>query len=404
MKINFESKNAFSVLVSLIWIQTILLTYIRAIIMRIPIIGIYPDYLIGLVYIIVIVMAFKEIKIYKKDFIVIVIVVLYFFMQWLIYQDRTEYLERYAIDFLLEALPLYFVGLSLGISKNRDNIINRMYILSMITIFASILYRYLLGMPMNEVASLYEGSMDQAYKLLPHCCLVAFYAVKRLNLLNFMFAVVGGVYLLMLGTRGAAMLYLIFFVLLLIIENRSKWFWIRAVVVFSGIIAFVSSSWYDLAIFWLYQKAKQFGLSVRIFDKLISGEVMQSSGRDFIRERLFEVIKENPILGYGLCADRAFANSYAHNIAIELWVEFGVVVGSVLLLACIVILLKGYMEGDSYEIKGLILSLIFACFFKLFLSGSYLDERLLFFLLGLCASNMRRTRGFKKKILVNVSK
>lgn len=398
MKITFGSKNAFVALVSLIWIQTILLSYIRAIIMRIPIIGAYPDYLIGFAYTIVIVMALWKIKIYKNDIIFVFAIVLGFFIQWLLYQDRTDYLDRYAVDFLLGVVPLYFVGVSLGVSEERDEIITQMYALSIITIIASIIYRYFLGTPMDEITSLYQGSMDQAYKLLPHCCLVAFYAIKRTNIVNVALTVIGGIYLLMLGTRGAALLYLILIALLFIIGNRSKWFIARIVAVFGGITVFISSSWYDVAILWFYQKAQQFGLSIRIFDKLISGEITQSSGRDLIRDRLFDAIKENPILGHGLCSDRVIAGSYAHNVAIELWVEFGVVIGSILLIACIIILLKGYMGADSEKAKGLVLILSFSCFLKLFLSGSYLDERLLFFLLGFCVANIRRNSEIKEKI------
>ena len=393
MRLKFESPKAFNLLVLLIWIQTILLSYIRAIIMRIPIIGSYPDHLIGFVYAILIVMALKEIKIRKKDFLIMIFVVMLYLLQWLIYQDRTEFLDRYALDFLLGILPLYFIGANLGASEDQRETINQMYILSIITIVASIVYRYFFGTPMDEIASLYEGSMDQAYKLLPHCCLVAFYAIKRTNIINVVLTIIGGIYLLMLGTRGAALLYLILIALLLIMGNRSKWFIARTVAVSGGIALFISSSWYESAILWFYQKAQQFGLSVRIFDKLLSGSASQSSGRDVIREKLFAAIRENPFFGHGLCSDRIIANSYAHNVAIELWVEFGVVIGSILLLACILILLKGYLSSATDEMKGLVLVLIFSCFLKLFLSGSYLDERLLFFLLGLCVANIRRKRN-----------
>ena len=399
----FNSQKAFKILVLLVWIQTILMSYIRAVIMRIPIIGNCPDVLIALVYIIITIISLKSIRIHKIDFLIMLFVVLCFISQWLFYQDRADYLARYSVDFLLGILPLYFVGTNTGLSGERDGIIRQMYLLSIITIIASIIYRYFFETPMDEIASLYEGSMDQAYKLLPHCCLVAFYAIKRTNIVNVALTVIGGIYLLMLGTRGAALLYFILIALLFIIGNRSKWFIARIVAVFGGITVFISSSWYDATILWFYQKAQQLGLSVRIFDKLLSGSAFQSSGRDVIREKLFAAIRENPFFGHGVCSDRIIANSYAHNVAIELWVEFGVVIGSILLLACVVILFKGYLSADSDEVKGLVLALIFSCFFKLFISGSYLDERLLFFLLGLCVANIRKCKS-KKFIIMSFNR
>ena len=90
--LDFNSQKAFKILVLLVWIQTILMSYIRAVIMRIPIIGNYPDALIALVYITLIVISLKAIRIHKKDFLIMLFVVLCFILQWIFYQDRADYL------------------------------------------------------------------------------------------------------------------------------------------------------------------------------------------------------------------------------------------------------------------------------------------------------------------------
>ena len=145
---------------------------------------------------------------------------------------------------------------------------------------------------------------------------------------------------------------------------------------------------YNRTILWMYRQTQRLGLSIRIFDKLLSGEFAVSTGRDAIRETLLDAIARNPFLGYGLCSDRVLAGHYAHSLALELWVEFGVIFGTAILIALTVALWRGYRKADG-EIKPLILLLTFSSFFKLFLSGSYLNERFLLLLLGLCVCSIR---------------
>lgn len=394
MEDRFTSKrhNIFSLLVLLIWAQTILMQYIRAVFMRIPIIGQYPDLIIGMVYAAVIIFSLQYFEISMGDIFLVLSIIAVFMLERLFYLDGQEYLDKYLMTFVVKVLPLYFVGVGLGEAEDKEKIIYRMYVISMITLFASIIYRFAFGASMSDAVSKYVGDMDHAYKLLPHCCLIAYYAVKRTNILNIVCVAVGGLYLLMLGTRGAALIYLVLIALLLIMGRTSKGVVARIVVIVGAIGGLIVSRWFDTAILWMYQKAQQFGLSVRIFDKLMEDEFAVSGGRDTIRESLLFSIKENPLFGNGLCSDRVLAGNYAHNIALELWVEFGVIIGTAILIALIIVLFRGYKAAKEEGEKGLILVLIFSSFFKLFLSGSYLDDNFLFLALGLCVCSIRQAK------------
>ena len=392
IRIGVNRANSFRLLAILVWTQTILLQYVRALLMRVPVVGRYPDEIITIVFVLGILLALPYYKIYKKDFIFLMLVIAVFLFEMAFYEEGAAFLDRYIIDFIVKILPLYVFGISLSASENKEEIIYQLYILSMVTLAANIFYQFVIGTSMSEVASQYEGNMNLAYNLLPHCCLIAYYTVKRTNILNIVFSIIGGFYLLMLGTRGAALIYLICFAVLLIMGRTSKWAIIRLIVIFGASVSYVSSSLYETSLLWLYQRAQQYGLSVRIFDRLLSKTVTVSEGRDYIREILFEAIKERPFLGHGICSDRVLAGNYAHNIVIELWVEFGVVIGTAFVITLVIVLLRGYLSAKGEGEKGLIFSLICASFCKLFLSGSYLDERLLFLLLGMCVYAIRKRR------------
>ena len=397
-RFTIKRKNIFSLLILWIWAQGILLQYIRALITRFPIIGWYPDAILTIFFIAITLLSLPYFCIHKSDIFFIFSIIVVFVLEWFFYKDGKEYLDKYITTFVVRILPLYFVGVSLGEAEARKKIIDQMYIISMVTLFSSIIYRFVFGDSMSDAVSKYVGDMDHAYKLLPHLCLIAYYTIKKTNVLNVVSVAIGGLYLLMLGTRGAALLYLVFVALLLIMGRSSKGVIVRIVVVFGALGGFIASSWYAATILWMYQKAQQFGLSVRIFDKLLAGEVVKSGGRDAIRETLLSAIRENPFWGNGLCSDRVLAGNYAHNIALELWVEFGVILGTAIFLAIIVVLFRGYISTKEECEKGLILALIFATFFKLFLSGSYLDERLLFLTLGICVCSIRKSNRDKVSV------
>lgn len=385
-------ETGFDILVILIWTQTILVSYVKAVLLRLPIVGDAPDFVLALFYIIAFIWASPYFRLRLKDLVFVAAVIVVFLLEFAFYEERDAYFSQYLPTVFFTILPLYVVGVSLWQYKNKDKLIHLLYIFSIFTLIANIVYHFVFGEALDASTSQYVGEMNLAYYLLPHCCLIAYNAVKKTNLINIVMTVVGVLYLLMLGTRGVALIYLSSILVLIILGRRRKGTVLRAIVLFGGVGGFIASPLFDRTIQWLTNQATRLGLSIRFFDKLLLGEVTQSNSREIIANTLFQAIGKRPFFGYGLFSDRVLAGHYAHNIAIELWVEFGVLIGTVILAAIVLVLLFGYIRAKDTEGKGLIFCLICACFLKLFLSGSYLDERLLFFLLGLCVSSMREGR------------
>ena len=129
-------------------------------------------------------------------------------------------------------------------------------------------------------------------------------------------------------------------------------------------------------------------MSVRIIS-LLEADILNSSGRDLILEDLLSAIAKRPLWGYGLAGDMGLIGHYAHNIIVEMWVSFGVIFGSLLFLMIIYILVRGYQKALNADTKKFILLLVCSSFLRLFLSGTFLNEELLFFLFGVCISQIR---------------
>jgi hypothetical protein len=99
----------------------------------------------------------------------------------------------------------------------------------------------------------------------------------------------------------------------------------------------------------------------------------------------------NNWFGYGIAGDRAIVGAYAHNILIELWVSFGVIVGTALFIVPVFFTVLLLIKKSRYNTAedSFILVLISSCYVKLFLSGTYLTESFLFLLIGVLISEYR---------------
>lgn len=393
--ISINRKSSFEVMLWMLWSSTILMKYVRAVILRVPMICDFPDVVMTIIYATAILLAIRDFQVSTKDVLLVLILYGVFVLECLTRGQTNVYLEKYYFEFPFKTVPLYLVGVSLAMNKNKGEIIDHLYIISMITLPICFAYNMILGSPMDEIASKYQGNMDLAYHLLPHCCLIAYYARKKPNILNIALTIFGAFYLMLLGTRGAALMLLLCIGWSFVLGQNSKKVFARIIVLCSVVVAFIMSPFYKAFILWMYKMAQNLGLSIRIFDKLLSAGQIDSSGRNILAEALLASVNEHCLFGTGLCSDRMIVGVYAHNIALELWVEFGVIIGTVILVALVVTFLWGYIESSSSAEKGLIITLICSSFLKLFLSGSFMDDRWFFALIGICVGAIRLSKNKK---------
>lgn len=399
MNISFSIKKEylFFFLVALVWSNDILLQFARAILLRVPFLKLFPDVCIYSLYTLAAISCKKIYKINLFDSLFLSIIIITLFVERLFYPETAEYLDHYIITFMCVMLPVYVLGSTISKLQNscKEKLFTLLYHISALTIILSIIYNRLFALPMNDITSLYSGNMNLAYNLLPHCCYVAYWSVKKTSIVSVALSVISGIYLSMLGTRGALLIFLFSLVVFLIIfKNFYKLlFKLIPIVVPFGI--FIYSNYFDQFIQFMYIKTSSLGLSVRIFDKYLNGDLSNQTGRDYIRDFILQKVNENPLLGNGLCFDRLLIGTYPHNIVLELWCDFGLIIGTAVLVLMMMMILRALQKIDNEMEKGFVWALVCASFFKLFLSGSYLDENRLFLLLGICGCYLN-TCGLKR--------
>ena len=390
-KLRITSENATHLFVCELWAYS-LLDFFRVIVMHLPVVGSFSVFVIplllgiplfiGLPYIV------KHIK--PIDAILYVFVVLLYMASFTIHPENQEALEMNLKPFLLFSLPYFFVGLF----TESDKLFDRLSVLSALCVCASALYNlvYLQGASYTGSSDASVYNMSASYALLPHVLMVCYAMFKKANVFNILVSILGFVLIASFGTRGpfvCLLLFIIFYLLFVKKYKRPVASKLIVCVVGFGILGFT-----DLIVLFMQQLTQELGMSSRIFDIMEEDSVLldysNSSGRDSILATLFRELQKDVPFGYGIAGDRRFVGIYAHNFAVELWFSFGYVIGTILLLAVVFVFLRGYSRSVGETGKVFIIVLIVSGFVKLFFSGSYLNEKYLFWALGVCVAVMRR--------------
>ena len=381
----FTAEHFFGLMLALYWGKDILFSYVRVIILRIPYFKYVADYVLPFLMVICFACAFTYFirSILWQDILFAGAVIIIYLLNILIYSQNEE-LSAIAGSFFFSVFPLYFVGLRLEPSKH----FRILYIMSIINVWVFAAYYLVFNDGSFDASSAANASfMGRAYTLLPQLLVIFVGILNKKNFLNVMSGVIGFVLLLMCGNRGSVVLVLVFLAIHLLFNTKKEMRVMAGVGIFSAVGVIVY--YYEMLLSSIMTTFSKFGFSIRVFQRLADGTFLKSSGRDYITEKLTSAIWNRPIIGYGLCSDRTIAGSYAHSYALELWTAFGVLFGSVILIATILIIIRAWMKAPDRLHKSFLLAFICFGFLKLFLSSSFLLEGAFFMLMGYCVSQIR---------------
>lgn len=396
MKIRIKEDFQYKFLIAMCWCSSILQKYVRAAFMRIPILRYAPDFAIVCVYLAVILLSLKGIRLSLKEICFVLGVLLISFLSPLLFPATQEIWSEGISRFLLKTLPWYFIGIVFVQENKNDEMMNLLYVLSCVAICFKILFSIFFGEAMSVAESKYAGDMDTAYKLLPHICVVQYYVFAKPNWKNILILIAGSIFLMLLGSRGPVLIALISLILMFVFFSKAKHK--KAILLIAGTAAviFAVSPLFITTIRWLQGLAIKMGLSVRVFDKILSRSIGYSSGRNLLYSRLLTAMNGHEFLGYGLFGDRVLINTYAHSLPLELWVDFGYIIGTLIFLCILISLIAAFRRTSQESVKAMILVLTLVGVVKLFLSGSFLQEQMLYMLFGISSCTLKEARARKE--------
>ena len=314
--------------------------------------------------------------------------------------------ERYLKVFFVESIPYFLLGF---IFVSGDKHKKTLKYFTIFSIFLGVVYVFYMK-SFGNAAALSEDNMGLSYNYLPIVMMSFVFLLtsykKTLSLLSFF---VGLILLVSLGTRGPIVILLTFCIVCLIhflikTKIRGKVIWVGLII----LIAFLIFFGFQGIISTLSGFMSRIGMSTRVLDKISQSSVFIDSDRSYITKNVLDLIKDRPITGYGVGGEWEYLNWNAHNMYLSILQNFGIIVGSIIIVSILLLSLRAFFVESDVFLKYIILTWICIVFVQGFFGGEYLSKDV-FFLIGISVSTIRLHKnhsiifgGVKNELLYSV--
>lgn len=149
---------------------------------------------------------------------------------------------------------------------------------------------------------------------------------------------------------------------------------------------------------------------IRLFSLMAKNNIMETSGREYYARISLKGILDHAFMGVGVFKDRIYIynrfhrayatnslGSYPHNFFLEVLLQYGIIIGGVLIITFLVLLFKAYKEQIQQSQE--VLLLMIGLFIPLLVSKSYVQTWDFYMILGFVLEiNNEKSRQVVKKI------
>lgn len=279
---------------------------------------------------------------------------LFLFFEYLLFPANGSYIFSDSLRFLVPVIVPSILCLSC--LKDIKIVEDVLYIYSWAIVGMTLFFimRFLQGRVVFE-----DYNMGLSYALL--LPMVTLY--KKGDFLSYIGALVCFICILVFGSRGALVAGVIYILYDLVKKNKRNLIYITIASFFVLSIAISFSDYLE-----------SLGISSRTLNLIIGGGLSAAEGRDDIYPKALSLIRDNWFTGLGIYGDRVnMDGEYCHNIVLEILLDFGIIMGSLLILTFFIILINLYRKLDRPH-KNILFKYFIVLFFPLFASGSYLTD------------------------------
>ena len=225
------------------------------------------------------------------------------------------------------------------------------------------------------------SDMTAGYAILPAVLFAIDYSFTQKKAIPW--AIIGFVTMFLCGSRGPVAIATIFFFVDFMRYSKNLYQKMILFVLFAIVCVIYQTSVYDLWLVSLDEYLKSKGFTIASLQKVLYYTDM-SNGRNDVFSYGVQLIKDSPIVGYGIYYDRGLY-SYVHNFVLEVLIDFGLIIGCiicVLVVVCSIKMIRYCMKTNKSSLSIALILILFNLG-KLMVSSSYLNEPLFWFFIGL---------------------
>ena len=325
------------------------------------------------------------IELLRSDAKCVIISSLFFSLLWwisiLLHPETLVYVKEEGIQFFIYCLPFLWFGhyfvkkaiyLELFLPVARIKLILALFLQLLI----------LLGVSQD----IYKGDYQTAANSILVGLVAVFYlALRDKKRLDITMSVLGTIILLIVGSRSSFVAIVFFWVIYLVSIAKSKELSFLIVFVALLVIAFGL----DPLLKFTANVAQGIGLTGHLTEALQTGGVFVDEQREELYLGFTALIRQSA-WGYGILGDRYISYQhgifwkpiYPHNIYLEVLVNFGYILGSVIAVIFTIWIIRSlfFVKNRRYRLVVLVLATV--SYVKLLFMSSYWIDQMFFMLLG----------------------
>lgn len=322
------------------------------------------------------------------------------------YYFRSDYLDiRYAI--FRPDIGAIWGMLAFCICRDVDRLKKNLKIVLIILVLYN-LYRFVNAHGVWEGYNISGMRIEKSYSLnygydVAFCLIlcVLFYREKRKKLYILVSIVLFWI-ILTNGSRGALIPPAFFLLLCYLDHVKSMQSGKKFLIIFLLLLVVVAIYYYlDNILLALIRLAQRLNISSRTLRFLMSGNIINDNGRVEIYKISWAAIKEQSFWGNGAYGSRWiiapwFFWGYPHNIFLEFIMEYGWMIGLILLISIAALIVAAFR--DPREEMRILMFVFAAINLKLLISDSYWTAPLFWYMIGFLISRQETAGGFRIKI------
>ncbi len=147
---------------------------------------------------------------------------------------------------------------------------------------------------------------------------------------DWLFLIASGSFILAYGNRSLVIIMLLMGVLFYLLYCSIK----GKIIIFASSVAFFATA-FIFAEEWIMlvmDILDIFEINSRSMLLVLNYSFISDSTREYLFQQSWDMILKKPLLGWGIGADRIILGEYTHNFILEIWICFGLILGSMLLI------------------------------------------------------------------------
>ncbi|MEG1989871.1 MAG: O-antigen ligase family protein [Clostridia bacterium] len=363
----------------------------------------------GIIFLAMINIFLNSIQSFKKNVIALSIFVITVLFNYMLFVENREILLTFIVKFFIYDVSIFLIVYNI---KDKKKLLNNciktskyMFILAFIYLFMDLksnVYNVWLSQYffISGIFSLYDACINK-------------------KIISNIISLLSLVLLVYTGSRTYLLIYIIVLILTFtfFIIKKIKKLEYRKKIISIFIITIIILLLLLLCIFYkpickgIYDFFLDYNIDIRILRIISSEDFFTSDARsNIIYSKGIQVIKDNFLFGVGIGADRRIMfeefkklsilpiNSdprgyYAHNLIIEILIDFGIIFGTLIIISISYLI---YKMCKNKENIGLVVSLICIGILPLMLNGTLYDNMYFWMLIAILISSIK----FKKNSLL----